>query len=70
MSRSHIHQIKNHLNHLTKESKSIEEYLHQIKDLADQLALASLPVDEEDLVLLSLNGLRNEFDALKTTIHA
>ncbi|GMP43064.1 hypothetical protein CsSME_00012575 [Camellia sinensis var. sinensis] len=70
VSRSHIHQIKNRLTHLTKGSKSIEEYLTQIKELADQLALASSPMDDEDLVLLTLNGLPDEFDALKTTVRA
>ncbi|XP_028056249.1 TMV resistance protein N-like [Camellia sinensis] len=70
LSRSYIHQIKNRLTHLTKESKSIEEYLNQIKELADQLALASSPIDEEDLVLLTLNDFPDEFNALKTTIRA
>ncbi|CAL5428368.1 unnamed protein product [Camellia sinensis] len=67
--RSHIHQMKNRLNNLTKESKSNEDYLSQIKELVDKLALASSPADEKDLVLLTLNGLPDEFDALRTAIH-
>mgnify|MGYP003703378157 FL=1 len=70
LSRSHIHQLKNQLTNLTKTSQSIEEYLSQIKELADQLALASSPVDAEDLVLITLNGLPAAFDAFKTTIRA
>ncbi|CAL5351133.1 unnamed protein product [Camellia sinensis] len=62
--------MKNRLTHLTKGSKSVEEYLLQIKELFDQWALASSPMDDEDLVLLRLNGLPDEFDALKTTMHA
>ena len=42
----------------------------QIKELFDQWALASSPMDDEDLVLLRLNGLPDEFDALKTTVRA
>lgn len=48
----------------------MDDYLHQIKELADQLTLASSPIDEGDLVLLTLNGLPYEFDALKTTVRA
>ncbi|GMP42726.1 hypothetical protein CsSME_00012370 [Camellia sinensis var. sinensis] len=46
------------------------EYLTQIKEISDQLRLASSTIDDEDLVLLTLNGLPEEYDALKTTIRA
>ena len=48
----------------------MEEYLNQFKLISDQLALASSPNDDEDLVLLILNGLPKEYNALKTTIRA
>ena len=48
----------------------MEDYLHKFKVLADQLALASSSVDDEDLVLLILNGLPEEYNAFKTTIRA
>ena len=47
----------------------MEEYLNQFKILFDQFALASSPVDDEDLVLLILNGLPEEYNAAKTAIH-
>ncbi|GMQ04334.1 hypothetical protein CsSME_00049783 [Camellia sinensis var. sinensis] len=46
----------------------MDEYLTQIKSIADQLALAASPVDDEDLVLLILNGLPDEYNAFKTSI--
>ncbi|CAL5402425.1 unnamed protein product [Camellia sinensis] len=70
LSRSHIHQLKNKLHNITKTSSSMEEYLAQIKDIADQLALAGSAVDDEDLVLLTLNGLPTEYGAFNTTIRA
>lgn len=46
----------------------MEQYLEQIKDIVDQLALASSPADIEDIILETLNGLPTEYDAFKTTI--
>lgn len=48
----------------------MEEYLGQIKIISDQLSLVSSPIDDEDLKLLILNGLPDEYNALKTTIRA
>lgn len=70
LSRSHIHQMKNRLNNLKKGSNTMEEFLCQIQEIAEQLSLASAPIDDEDLVLITLNGLPDEFDAFKTTIRA
>ncbi|GMP33728.1 hypothetical protein CsSME_00006921 [Camellia sinensis var. sinensis] len=70
LSRSHIHQLKNKLNSIVKKSNSMEEYLSKIKEIVNQLALALVVIDDEDLVLLTLNGLLDEFDAFKTTIRA
>ncbi|XP_028093887.1 uncharacterized protein LOC114293976 [Camellia sinensis] len=70
LSRSHIHQLKNKLNSVLKQSESMEEYLSKIKDIVSQLALASVAIDDEDLVLLTFNGLPDEFDAFKTSIRA
>ena len=70
LSRSHIHQLKNKLNNISKKSDSMENYLSKINALVSQLALVSSFIDDEDLVLLTLNGLPNEYDAFKTTIRA
>lgn len=70
LSRSHIHQLKNQLNRLSKKGHSMEDYLGQVKTLSDQLTLVSSPIDDEDLVLIILNGLPDEYNAFKTTIRA
>ncbi|GMQ10680.1 hypothetical protein CsSME_00053589 [Camellia sinensis var. sinensis] len=48
----------------------MDEYLNQIRNIANQLSFASTTVEDEDLVLLTLNGLPDECEALKTTIRA
>ncbi|CAL5326068.1 unnamed protein product [Camellia sinensis] len=70
LSRSHIHKLKNQLNHVSKKGHSMEDYLGQVKALSDQLNLASSPISDEDLVLIILNGLLDEYNAFKTTIRA
>ncbi|CAL5415270.1 unnamed protein product [Camellia sinensis] len=70
LSRSHIHQLKNQLNRLSKKGHLMEDYLGQVKTLSDQLTLVSSPIDDEDLVLIILNGLPDEYSAFKTTIQA
>lgn len=57
LSRSHIHQLKIKLRSISKKSNSREIYLSKIKSLVDQLSIASSFVDDEDIVLLILNGL-------------
>ena len=44
LSRSHVHQLKNKLNAISKKSLSMEDYLLQIKTISDQLALVSSPI--------------------------
>lgn len=44
LSRSHIHQLKDRLSSVVKGTKSMEDYLKQIKDIVDQLAIAACPV--------------------------
>ncbi|KAH7855909.1 hypothetical protein Vadar_030516 [Vaccinium darrowii] len=68
LSRSHVHQLKNRLTTTTKGSNTMEVYLQQVKHLNDQLTLAGSPIDNEDLVLITLNGLSDEYRAFKTSI--
>lgn len=68
LSRSHIHQLKDRLATVDKGTKSMEEYLKQIKEITDQLAVASCPIHDEDLVFHILHGLPSAYDAFKTSI--
>lgn len=68
LSHSHIHQLKDRLSTVDKGTKSVEEYLKQVKDIVDQLAIAFCPVSDEDLVFHILHGLPSVYDAFKTFI--
>lgn len=46
----------------------MEAYLAQIKEISNQLALASMIIADEDLVLITLNGLPDEYDSFKNAI--
>lgn len=57
ISRSHILELKKRLQYVKKGTSTMQEYLHQIKVVADQLATCGAPVSEDDLLLYTLAGL-------------
>ncbi|KAJ8625608.1 hypothetical protein MRB53_034138 [Persea americana] len=46
----------------------MQEYLHQLKVIADQLATCRAPVIEEDLILYTLSGLPSMYRPFQTSI--
>lgn len=48
----------------------MEQYWNRIKDIVDQLHLATASIDYEDIVLIALNGLPSEYDSFKIAIRA
>ena len=48
----------------------MENYIDFLKEYADKPRAAGSPIDKEDLVFPTLNGLVIEFNALKATIRA
>lgn len=65
ISRSHVLQLKSKLQTLKKGSSSIDQYLHQAKDVTDSLAAAG-HLDDTDLIFHTLNGLPLEYDSFST----
>ena len=47
---------------------SINEYAMKVKGLVDSLSSIGAPVDDEDLVSMTLNGLRREYAQFWTSI--
>ncbi|KAJ8624241.1 hypothetical protein MRB53_032771 [Persea americana] len=68
LSRSHIIQLKTQLRSIKKGSQPITEYIQRIKHLADSLAAVLCPVDDEDLIIHTLNGLPSDYGPFKTSI--
>ncbi len=50
-------QLKQKLHNLQKNNMNINDYSTKVKNLADALASIGAPVDDEDLVVVTLNGL-------------
>jgi len=50
-------QLKQELHNLQKNKMNISDYFTKVKNLADALASIGTPVDDEDLVVVTLNGL-------------
>ncbi|MFS7922155.1 putative RNA-directed DNA polymerase [Helianthus anomalus] len=69
-SRSRIISLKSKLAKNPKGSRSITEFLHEMKSISDELAIAQNPIAEEDLVVHVMNQLGDDYvnivAALKT----
>ncbi len=50
-------QLKQKLHNLQKNNMNINDYSTKVKKLVDALASIGAPVDDEDLVAVTLNGL-------------
>ncbi|CAL9029522.1 unnamed protein product, partial [Prunus brigantina] len=68
LTRSHLLQLKAHLQTIKKGSLTMLEYIQQIKTIADSLAAAGSPLANSDFITHILQGLPTEYDALSTFI--
>ncbi|KAH0709287.1 hypothetical protein KY284_010714 [Solanum tuberosum] len=55
---------------LSKDSRLVADYLHQVRSLCDELATASSPVSNEELVVKILIGLGSEFREISAAIRS
>jgi len=61
-------QLKQELHNLQKNKMNINDYSTKVKNLANVLASIGAPVDDEDLVAMTLNGLGKDYSQLRTLI--
>jgi hypothetical protein len=54
-------QLKQELHNLQKNKMNISDYSTKVKNLADALASIGAPVDDKDLVAMTLNGLGKDY---------
>lgn len=64
-SKSRVMSLK---NFLSNRSRSISKYLRDIHITVDELAIARHPMTDEDLVILTLNGVGDEYSNIRSTI--
>jgi Holliday junction resolvase RusA-like endonuclease len=61
-------QLKQELDNLQKNKMNISDYSTKVKNLADALTSIGAPVDDEDVVVVTLNGLEKECSQFRTLI--
>lgn len=69
-SRGRILALKNRLHNPVKGTKSITDFLQEIKSTVDELALLGVVTDPEDLALKVLNGLDESYKEIAHAIQA
>lgn len=69
-SQTRIFTLRDHLNRITKDDKSIAEYLCEVRSVADELATAGSPVSNAELVVKILGGLGKDFNNISAAIRA
>ena len=69
-SRTRALQLKVELTLIKRENKTVQEYLHTVKTLADEIALIDHPISANDLTLYILNGLGPDFREVAAPIRA
>ena len=69
-SRTRALQLKEELTLIKRENKTVQEYLHVVKLLADEIALIDHPISADDLTLYILNGLGSDFHEIAAPIRA
>ncbi|KAK2993337.1 hypothetical protein RJ640_002706 [Escallonia rubra] len=69
-SRSRVMSLKERLLNNPRGTRSIPEYLQQMRAIADDLALVDNPLSEDDLVLYILAGIGPEFKEIAAALRA
>ncbi|KAH0638867.1 hypothetical protein KY285_035453 [Solanum tuberosum] len=69
-SQTRIFILRDRLARLTKDTRPVTDYLHQIRSLCDELATAGAPVSNPKLIVKILSGLGSKFREFSVSIRA
>ncbi|PKU66194.1 Retrovirus-related Pol polyprotein from transposon TNT 1-94 [Dendrobium catenatum] len=67
-NRSKVIQLKNELHNISMQSRTMTQYLTEVKKIVDQISSAGSSVDPEDVIIYILNGLPPAYQPFTTTI--
>lgn len=62
--------LKTQLVKISKENKSITKYMHLIKSIADEIAILDTPIGDEELTLLIIDVVGDDYKELAAAIRA
>ncbi|OIT34755.1 hypothetical protein A4A49_58213, partial [Nicotiana attenuata] len=69
-SHTRVFSLRNSLATIKKNSRSMTEYLREIRNVADELATAGAPIPDDELAVKILSGLGPEYDSISAAIQA
>ena len=69
-SQTQVFILRDQISHVTKDSRCITEYLHNIWFLSDELAIVNVPVNNPELIVNILSGMEPEFREMSAAIRA
>ncbi|XP_015164531.1 uncharacterized protein [Solanum tuberosum] len=69
-SQTRVFSLRDQLARVTKDSRSITEYLHTIRSFSDKLDTAGAPVSNPELIVKRLSSLGPEFREISAAIRA
>jgi len=67
-TQAHKMQLKQELHNLYKNKMNISDYSTKVKNLTDALASIGAPIDDEDLVAVTLNGCGKDYSQFPISI--
>ncbi|XP_021811279.1 uncharacterized protein LOC110754517 [Prunus avium] len=68
VTKARIFQMKSELQNIKKGAEPVSQYLQKIKDARDHLAAAGVSFDDDDIVILALNGLPPEYNTFRCMV--
>ena len=68
ISASRVFELQRRLHGLSKEGKTMDEYLRCLKNICDQLASVGSPVTEKMKIFAMVHGLTREYEPLITSL--
>ncbi|GKV40995.1 hypothetical protein SLEP1_g48578 [Rubroshorea leprosula] len=67
-SRARVITLKERLQNMHRDGRSVSEYLCTLKAVADELGMIDRPLSDDDLIVYILNGLGPEFREIATSL--
>ncbi|CAN6708563.1 unnamed protein product [Malus baccata var. baccata] len=68
VSKTSVFQLKSDLQNIKKGTSTVSHYLQKIKESRDYLSVAGVHFEDEDIVILALNGLPSEYNTFRCVI--
>ncbi|GKV31443.1 hypothetical protein SLEP1_g40129 [Rubroshorea leprosula] len=69
-SRSRVITLKERLQNMRRDGRSVADYLRDLKTVADELGTIDRPLNDDDLTVYILNGLGSEFREIAASLRA